>query len=55
MIDRSTPIIEGGRITAEHIKEIEDITKRGYTAEVRRRGQGVIVLEVKKTIKCDTQ
>ena len=33
------------------IKAIEAITKRGNDAEVRRKGDGYIVLEVKKTIK----
>lgn len=33
------------------IKAIEDILKRGNDAEVRRKGDCVIVLEVKKTIK----
>lgn len=33
------------------IKVIEDILKRGNDAEIRRKGSGYIVLEVKKTIK----
>ena len=36
------------------IKAIEAITKRGNDAEVRRKGDGYIVLEVKKTIKYST-
>lgn len=36
------------------IKAIEAIIKRGCDAEVRRRGDGVVVLEVKKTIKYST-
>lgn len=36
------------------IKAIEAIIKRGGDAEVRRRGDGVVVLEVKKTIKYST-
>lgn len=36
------------------IKAIEAIIKRGSDAEVRRRGDGVVVLEVKKTIKYST-
>ena len=33
------------------IKTIEAIIKRGNDAEIRRKGDGYIVLEVKKTIK----
>ena len=33
------------------INAIEAITKRGNDAEVRRKGDGVIVLEVQKKIK----
>lgn len=33
------------------IKAIEAILKRGGDAEVRRKGDGYVVLEVKKTIK----
>lgn len=33
------------------IKAIEEIIKRGNDAEIRRKGDGYIVLEVKKTIK----
>ena len=33
------------------IQAIEAIIKRGNDAEVRRKGDGYIVLEVKKTIK----
>lgn len=33
------------------IKAIEAILKRGNDAEIRRKGGGYIVLEVKKTIK----
>lgn len=35
----------------EPIKAIEAIIKRGNDAEIRRKGDGYIVLEVKKTIK----
>lgn len=35
----------------EIIKVIEAIIKRGNDAEIRRKGDGYIVLEVKKTIK----
>lgn len=35
----------------EIIKAIEAIIKRGNDAEIRRKGDGYIVLEVKKTIK----
>lgn len=33
------------------IQAIEAILKRGNDAEIRRKGDGYIVLEVKKTIK----
>ena len=33
------------------IKAIEDIVNRGNNAEVQRRKDGVVVLEVKKQIK----
>lgn len=36
------------------IKTIEAIIKRGNDAEIRRKGDGYIVLEVKKTIKYST-
>lgn len=36
---------------SEIIKAIEAIIKRGNDAEIRRKGDGYIVLEVKKTIK----
>lgn len=35
----------------EMIQVIEAILKRGNNAEVRRKGDGVIVLEVQKKIK----
>ena len=35
----------------EIIKAIEAILKRGTDVEIRRKGGGYIVLEVKKTIK----
>lgn len=38
----------------ETIRAIEAILKRGNDAEVRRKGNGYIVLEVKKTIKHST-
>ena len=38
----------------EIIKAIEAIIKRGNDAEIRRKGDGYIVLEVKKTIKSST-
>lgn len=34
----------------ETIRAIEAIIKRGNDAEIRRKGDGYIVLEVKKTI-----
>mgnify|MGYP006934502803 FL=1 len=36
---------------SETIRIIEAIIKRGNDAEIRRKGDGYIVLEVKKTIK----
>lgn len=33
------------------IKAIEEIIKRGNDAEIRRKGNGYVVIEVKKTIK----
>jgi len=36
------------------IQAIEAILKRGNDAEIRNKGDGVIVLEVKKTIKHST-
>lgn len=38
----------------ETIKVIEAIIKRGNDAEIRRKGDGYIVLEVKKVIKYST-
>ena len=35
----------------EILKAIEAIIKRGNDVEIRRKGGGVVVLEVKKTIK----
>nr|DAG33963.1 MAG TPA: CtsR-like protein [Caudoviricetes sp.] len=35
-------------------KEIDAILKRGNDVEIRRKGGGYIVLEVKKTIKHST-
>ncbi len=36
------------------IKTIEEIVEKGNDAEVRKRGEKLIVLEVKKTIKHST-
>lgn len=41
-------------IDNEMIQAIEAILKRGNNAEVRRKGDGVIVLEVQKKIKYQT-
>lgn len=41
-------------IDNEVIQVIEAILKRGNNAEVRRKGDGVIVLEVQKKIKYQT-
>lgn len=38
-------------MTDEAIKAVDAILKRGNDAEVRRKGDEVIVLEIKKTIK----
>ena len=38
----------------EALKVIEAILKRGNDVEIRRKGDGYIVLEVKKTIKYTT-
>lgn len=35
----------------EIIKVIEAILKRGNDVEIRRKGDGYIILEIKKTIK----
>jgi hypothetical protein len=37
------------------LQAIKDIIKRGNDVEVRRKGEGYIVLEVKKTIKYSAQ
>lgn len=39
---------------AKTIQTIEAILKRGNDAEIRRKGDGYIVLEVKKSIKYTT-
>lgn len=41
-------------IDNEVIQAIEAILKRGNNAEVRRKGDGVVVLEVQKKIKYQT-
>lgn len=38
----------------EMVQAIEAILKRGNDVEIRRKGDGYIVLEVKKTIKYST-
>ena len=38
----------------ETINAMEAIIRRGNDAEIRRKGDGYIVLEVKKTIKYST-
>lgn len=38
-------------MSEEIIRAISEIIKRGNDAEVRRKGDGYIILEVKKTIK----
>ena len=41
-------------LSEKTIKTIEAIIKRGNDAEIRRKGDGYVVLEVKKTIKYTT-
>ena len=38
-------------IEKEMVQAIEAILKRGNNAEVRRKGDGVVILEVQKKIK----
>lgn len=45
---------KGNDMDEKTIQTIEAIIKRGNDAEVRKKGDGVIVLEVKKTIKYST-
>lgn len=42
-------------VTKETIDAIEAILKRGNDVEIRRKGDGYVVLEVKKTIKYSPQ
>lgn len=45
----------GSLTQAEALRaQIEAILKRGNDAEIRRKGSGYVVLEVKKTIKYST-
>lgn len=44
-----------GRMTDQLIQAVEAILKRGNDVEIRRKGDGYIVLEVKKTIRYSTQ
>lgn len=39
---------------AKTIQAIEAIIKRGNDAEIRRKGDGYVVMEVRKTIKYTT-
>ena len=41
-------------MTEQLIRAIEAILKRGNDAEIRKKGDGYIVLEVKKSIKYST-
>lgn len=43
------------QIDTSAVKAIEEIIKKGNDAVVRRKGDGYIVLEDKKTIKYSTQ
>lgn len=46
---------EGAVLNWEEVKKATDaILKRGNDVEIRRKGDGYIVLEVKKTIKYST-
>lgn len=46
---------KGAVLNWEEVKKaIDVILKRGNDAEIRRKGDGYIVLEVKKTIKYST-
>lgn len=45
---------EGISMDEKTIQAIEAILKRGNDVEIRRRGDGYIVLEVKKSIKYST-
>lgn len=44
-----------GKMTDQLIQAVEAILKRGNDVEIRRKGDGYIVLEVKKTIKYSAQ
>lgn len=44
----------GGLMDDKLMQAIEAIIRRGNDAEIRRKGDGYIVLEVKKTIKYST-
>ena len=41
-------------MTEQTIRAVEDIIKRGHDVEIRRKGDGLIVLEIKRTIKHTT-
>ena len=47
-------LARGNFMDEKIIQAIEAILRRGNDAEVRKKGDGVIVLEVKKTIKHST-
>jgi hypothetical protein len=42
-------------MTEQLIQAVEAILKRGNDVEIRRKGDGYVVLEVKKTIKYSAQ
>jgi hypothetical protein len=42
-------------MTDQIIQAVEAILKRGNDVEIRRKGDGYVVLEVKKTIKYSAQ
>lgn len=44
----------GNPMDEKTLQAIETILRRGNDAEIRRKGDGYIVLEVKKTIKYST-
>ena len=49
-----TSYLKGNDMDEKTIQTIEAIIKRGNDAEVRKKGDGVVILEVKKTIKHST-
>ena len=48
-------MIQKPQLDAQAVKAIEDIIKNGNDAVVKKKGDGYIVMEDKKTIKYRTQ